>query len=46
MKNVVKLLAKNVLIPLRSTAAASAADAGIDKKNLGIWEYGNTYNIK
>ena len=46
MKNVVKPLAKNVLIPLRSTAAASAADSGTHKKNLGIWEYGNTYNIK
>ena len=46
MKNAVKPLAKNVLIPLRSTAAASAADSGTHKKNLGIWEYGNTYNIK
>ena len=32
MKNVIKPLAKIVLIPLRSTAAASAADAGIHKK--------------
>ena len=35
MKNVIKLLAKSVLIPLGLTAAASAADAGIHKKVLG-----------
>ena len=35
MKNVIKPLAKSVLIPLGSTAAASAADAGIHKKILG-----------
>ena len=35
MKNVVTPLAKSVLIPLRLTAAASAADAGIHKKILG-----------
>ena len=35
IKNVIKLLAKSVLIPLGLTAAASAADAGIHKKNLG-----------
>ena len=35
IKNVIKPLAKSVLIPLGSTAAASAADAGIDKKILG-----------
>ena len=35
MKNVIKPLAKNVLIPLGLTAAASAADAGIHKKILG-----------
>ena len=34
MKNVIKPLAKSVLIPLGLTAAASAADAGIHKKNL------------
>ena len=34
-KNVIKPLAKSVLIPLRLTAAASAADAGIHKKILG-----------
>ena len=35
MKNVIKLLAKSVLIPLRLTAAASTTDAGIHKKILG-----------
>ena len=35
MKNVIKLLAKSVLIILGLTAAASAADAGIHKKILG-----------
>ena len=35
MKNVIKPLAKSVLIPLGLTAAASAADAGIHKKILG-----------
>ena len=34
MKSVIKPLAKSVLIPLRLTAAASAADAGIRKKIL------------
>ena len=34
IKNVIKLLAKSVLIPLGLTAAASAADAGIQKENL------------
>ena len=37
MKNVIKPLAKSVLIPLRLTSAASAADAGIHKKNLRTW---------
>ena len=37
IKNVTKPLAKSVLIPLGLTAVASAADAGIHKKNLGIW---------
>ena len=32
MKNVLKLLAKSVLIPLGLTAAASATDAAIHKK--------------
>ena len=39
IKNVIKPLAKNVLIPLGLTAAASAADVGIHKKILGS---GNT----
>ena len=33
IKNVIKPLAKSALIPLGLTAAASAADAGIHKKN-------------
>ena len=38
MKNVIKLLAKSVLIQLGVTAAASAVDAGIHKKKtLRIW---------
>ena len=37
IKNVIKPLTKSVLIPLGLIAAASAADAGIHKKNLGIW---------
>ena len=32
MKNVLKTLAKSVLIPLEVTAAASATDAAIQKK--------------
>ena len=39
LKNVIKPLAKSVLIPLGLTAAASEADAGIHKKILGS---GNT----
>ena len=39
IKNVIKPLAKSVLIPLGLTAAASVADAGINKKILGS---GNT----
>ena len=35
IKNVIKPLAKSVLIPLGLTAAASAADAAIHKKTLG-----------
>ena len=35
MKNVLKTQAKIVLIPLRLTAAASATDAAIHKKNFG-----------
>ena len=36
IKNVIKPLAKSALIPLGLPAAASAADTGIHKKNLGI----------
>ena len=42
IKNVIKPLAKSVLIPLELTAAASAADAGIYKNILGS---GNTTPI-
>ena len=35
MKNVIKPLAKSVLIPLGLTAAVSAADAGIHNKIIG-----------
>ena len=45
IKNVIKILAKSVLIPLGLTAAASAADVGIHKTNLRIWN-NNTNNIK
>ena len=44
MKNVIKLLAKTVLIPLGLTTAASAADGGIHKKNLRCWK-NNADNI-
>ena len=40
--NVIKPLAKSVSMPLRLTAAASAADAGIHKKNIGTWN--NNFN--
>ena len=46
IKNVIKPLAKSVLIPLGLTAAASAADAGIHKKNIRIRKYDNINNIK
>ena len=35
MKHVLTTLAKSVLIPLGLTAAASATDAAIEKKNYG-----------
>ena len=35
MKNILKPLAKSVLIPLGLTTAASAADAAIHKKMFG-----------
>ena len=44
IETVIKLLAKSVLSPLGLTAAASAADAGIHKKNIRI-RYNNTNNI-
>ena len=37
MKRVTQPLAKSVLIPLGLTAAVSATDAGIHKKNIRIW---------
>ena len=45
MKNELHLLAKRVLIPLELTAAASATNAGIYKKNLRILN-NNVNNIK
>ena len=44
MKNVIKPLAKSVLIPLGLTAAATAADAGIHQKILGS-EHNNTTTL-
>ena len=38
-------LAKNILAPLRITAAASAIDAGIQKKNTWFWN-NNLNNFK
>ena len=46
IKNVIKPLAKSVFIPLGLTAAASAVDAGIHKKNIRIRKYDNINNIK
>ena len=43
IKNVIKSLAKSVLIPLGSTAAASAADAGIYKKK-NTWFWNNNFS--
>ena len=37
IKNIIKLLAKSYLAPLGLTAAASAADSGMYKKNLRCW---------
>ena len=45
MKNEIKPLAKSVLIPLGLTAAASAADAGIQKKILGSGNNNNNNTI-
>ena len=46
VSNVIKSLAKSVLIPLGLTATASAADSGIHKRNIRVWKYGNINNIK
>ena len=46
ISNVIKPLAESVLIPLGLTAAASAADVEIHKKNIRIRKYDNTNNIK
>ena len=45
MKNVIKPLAKSVLIPLGLTVVASAADAGIHQENPRLWNK-KTKNIK
>ena len=45
IKNVIKPLAKSVLIPLGLTAAASAADAGIHKKILGSGCYHSSSHV-
>ena len=44
IKNIIKPLAKSVLIPLGWTATASAADAGIHKKILGSGNNNNDNN--
>ena len=44
MKSVIKPLAKSVLLPLGLTTAASAAEAGIHKKNIRIWST-KQYNL-
>ena len=45
IKDVIKSLAKSVLIPLGLTAAASAVDAGINKKSISsIWYNSNNIN--
>ena len=45
IKNVIKPLAKSIFIPSGLVTAASAADAGIHKKNISLWNI-NTNNIK
>ena len=45
IKNVIKPLAKSVLVPLGLTVATSAADAGIHKKILGSGHNNNTVLI-
>ena len=46
LMKVVVPLTKNILAPLGITAAASAIDAGIQKKNTCIWgnDWGNDFN--
>ena len=44
MKNAIKPLAKSILLPLGLTAVVSAADGGIYKKSLKLWN-SNTNNI-
>ena len=44
MKNVIKPLAQNILIPLGLTAVASAADVRIHKKILGSGNNNNNNN--
>ena len=47
IKNLIKPLAKGVLIPLGlATAVSAAADARIHKKNIVVWEYNNTNKMK
>ena len=46
ISNVIKPLAKSVLIPLGLTAAASAAEVGMHKKILGSGNNDNINNIK
>ena len=46
ISNVIKPLTKSVLIPLGLTAVASAADAGIHKKNIGTRKYNSINKIK
>ena len=43
IKSVINTLAKSVLMPLGLTAAASAADAGIHKKDISIRKYYTNY---
>ena len=44
IKNVIKPLAKSVLIPLALTAAESATDTGIHKKILGSGNSSSSHN--
>ena len=43
IKNIIKPLAKSILISLRLTAAASAADTGIHKKILRSGRHSSAY---